>query len=112
MGHARAATIKNIVGFAHEVRIYMRDSRVIVGHILGAAAGRTEAFVLRPWGSTAHMTVRIGDISRAVMVRRMTWQRQRTIAAAQLAGVFVDSIPARVRGRRVDATIAGRSDGS
>jgi hypothetical protein len=37
------------------------------------------------------MQIRFDDVIRAAVVRQMVWQKQRVIAAAQMAGVFTES---------------------
>src|SRR3954466_14516239 len=81
------AAMKNVVGCAREVRLHMRDSRVIFATVL--APGRdAEEFVIRPWGVRLPMTVHFGAVARAVAVKVMLWKQQRSISAAQLAGTF------------------------
>jgi hypothetical protein len=87
------ATIRNVVAFAHEVRVELRDSHVIVGSIMLAADCAVGAFRIRPWGLRSAMTVRLDDVARAVPVRRMVWALQRCISAAQVAGVFARPVP-------------------
>lgn len=82
------ATVRNVVAFAHEVRVVLRDARVIVGSIIAATGDATDAFEIRPWGLRSPMTLRFGEVARAVPVRRMLWARQRCISAAQTAGTF------------------------
>jgi hypothetical protein len=83
------ATIRNVIAFAHEVRVVLTDSHVIVGTIMFAGACGAGTFLIRPWGVRSAMTVRLDDVARAVPVRRMLWAQQRSISAAQVAGVFV-----------------------
>jgi hypothetical protein len=87
------ATIRNIVAFAHEVRVLLHDSHVIVGSIIFSRDRAAESFRIRPWGVRSAMTVRLDDVARAVPVRRMLWAQQRCISAAQVAGVFARPMP-------------------
>jgi hypothetical protein len=82
-----------VVAFAHEVRVELRDSHVIVGTIVLATDGAVEDFRIRPWGVRSTMTVRFDDVARAAPVRRMLWALQRCISAAQVAGVFTRPVP-------------------
>jgi hypothetical protein len=85
------AMIRNVVDFAQHVRLYMRDSHVIVGSIVPVAQRRERsgaAFQIHPWGAKAALTVRFDDVARASPVRHMVWARQCSISAAQLAGIF------------------------
>ena len=82
------ATIRNVVAFAHQVRVVLHDSQVIVGSIVYARECDADTFRIRPWGVRSAMTLRLGDVARAVPVRRMRWAQQRSISAAQVAGVF------------------------
>ena len=91
------ATIRNVVGFGHEVRVQLHDSHVIVGSIVLALEPANEDFQIRPWGLRSAMTVKLGDVARAVPVRRMCWAQQRCISSAQVAGVFTKSAPRRAR---------------
>jgi hypothetical protein len=97
-------TIRNVVGFAHEVRVQLRDSHVIVGRIV-LAEHAVDSFRIRPWGVKSTMNVRFDDVARAAPVRRMLWAEQRTISEAQIAGVFAR--PARGQASSV-APIDGR----
>jgi len=81
-------TIRNVLNFAHEVRVFMRDSQVIVGSMIVHEGAATGDFQIRPWGVRSPMTVRFDDVSHATPVRRMVWERQRRISVAQVAGVF------------------------
>jgi hypothetical protein len=87
------AAVRNVVAFAHEVRVVLRDSHVIVGTIMFARECDADSFRIRPWGVMSALTVRLDDVARAVPVRRMLWAEQRCISAAQVAGVFARPIP-------------------
>jgi hypothetical protein len=87
------ATIRNVVAFAHEVRVVLHDSHVIVGSIIFAEDRAADTFRIRPWGVRSAMTVRLDDVARAAPVRRMLWAEQRCISAAQVAGVFARPVP-------------------
>jgi len=93
---ARDATTRNVIGFAHQVRLHLHDSRVIVGSIV-LAAEQARDFQIRPWGLRSTMTVRFDDVVRAVPIRKMLWAQQQSIAAAQIAGVFTKSTPVQDR---------------
>jgi hypothetical protein len=85
------ATIRNVVGFAHEVRIHLYDSQIIFASVLPAAEVEPGAFVVRPWGLKSPRTVRYDEVSHAVPVKRMGWQKHRSIAVAQAGGVYEQS---------------------
>jgi len=87
------ATIRNVIAFAHEVRVVLHDSHVIVGTIMFAGECAAGTFRIRPWGVRSAMTVRVDDVARAMPVRRMLWAQQRCISAAQVAGVFGMPVP-------------------
>jgi hypothetical protein len=89
----REAAIRNVVGFAHEVRIHFHDTRVLFASVLCPASPDSLSFVVRPWGLKAETTVRFEEVSRAAPVKQMGWQKQRTISAAQAAGVFEELRP-------------------
>jgi hypothetical protein len=87
------ATIRNVVAFAHEVRVVLHDSHVIVGSIIFASDRAADTFRIRPWGVRSAMTIQLDDVARAVPVRRMLWAEQRCISAAQVAGFFARPMP-------------------
>jgi hypothetical protein len=84
-------TIRNVVEFAREVRIHLRDAQVIFGSVTAAASAHDDdrSVLIRPWGLTESKAIRFDDISIASPVKQMGWKRHREIAAAQQAGVFV-----------------------
>jgi hypothetical protein len=83
-------TIRNVVEFAREVRIHLRDAQVIFGSVTATASADNDgSFWIRPWGLTESQAIRFADISVATPVKQMGWKRHREIAAAQHAGVFV-----------------------
>jgi hypothetical protein len=81
-------TIRNVVDFAHEVRIHLHDAQVIFGSVTRATNGETGSFRIRPWGLASSMAIQFDDVSLAAPVKQMGWQRHRAIAAAQHAGIF------------------------
>jgi hypothetical protein len=85
---AREVSIRNVVDFAHEVRVQLHDSQVIFGSVISLGDGEVGAFRIRPWGLTSPMAIRFDDVFRAAPIKRMAWQKQQSIAAAQLAGIF------------------------
>jgi hypothetical protein len=87
------ATIRNVVAFAHEVRVVLHDSHVIVGSIIFERECATDTLRIRPWGVRSTMTVRLDEVARAMPVRRMLWAQQKCISAAQVAGVFEKPMP-------------------
>ncbi len=97
------AAVRNVVAFAHEVRLVLHDSHVIVGTIMFASESASDTFRIRPWGVTSAMTVRLDDVARAVPVRRMLWAEQRCISAAQVAGVFARPLPSLATHRIIAA---------
>jgi hypothetical protein len=88
------AAIRNVVSFAHEVRVHLRNSLVIVGNVVLATDPAGKVFQIRPWGLRSTMTVRFDEVVRVTPVRRMSWALQRSISAAQVAGVFATPAPA------------------
>jgi len=84
-------TVRNVVEFAREVRIHLRDAQVIFGSVTATASAHNDdrSFWIRPWGLTESKAIRFDDISIASPVKQMGWKRHREIAAAQHAGVFV-----------------------
>jgi hypothetical protein len=85
-GHELA--IRNVVDFAHEVRIHLYDERVIFGSVAPAALGETGTFRIRPWGISEARAIAFDDVSLASPVKQMGWERHRAIAVAQQAGIF------------------------
>jgi hypothetical protein len=85
------AAIRNVVGFAHEVRLHLHDSKVIFATVVPVGDGDSDAFLIRPWGLRSPMTVRYDQVYRAAPVKQMGWTKHRSISAAQLAGVFTES---------------------
>jgi len=89
-------TIRNVIDFAHEVRIHLHDAQVIFGSVTRAANaaaksprdGETGSFRIKPWGLASSMAIQFDDVSLAAPVKQMGWQRHRAIAAAQQAGIF------------------------
>jgi hypothetical protein len=108
-------TIRNVIDFAHEVRIHLHDAQVIFGSVTRAANagakshpfgcstpsgvpqrlaaapagdGETGSFRIKPWGLATWMAIQFDDVSLAAPVKQMGWQRHRAIAAAQQAGIF------------------------
>jgi hypothetical protein len=92
---AREITIRNVVDFALEVEVRLRDSQVIYGSVVPLVSGEPDAFRIRPWGLSAPIAIRFDDVFRAAPIKRMAWQKQRLIAAAQLAGIFRAPTPGR-----------------
>jgi hypothetical protein len=90
-GDSREAAIRNVVGFAHEVRIHFHDLRVVFASVLCPARQESRSFIVRAWGQTIPTTVLFDDVARAAPVKQMGWQKQRTISAAQAAGVFEEA---------------------
>jgi hypothetical protein len=86
--HRHEMAIRNVVDFAHEVRIHLNDSQIIFGSVMPFAAAEIGTFRIRPWGLPSPMAIRFDDVCRAVPVKQMAWLRHRSIAAAQLAGNF------------------------
>lgn len=82
-GHTRS-----VIGVAHEVRLRMRDSRVIFCSVISSYGSCSESFVIRPWGVKTLTTINYDDVRRAASVTEMVWERQKAISRAQLAGIF------------------------
>ena len=80
--------IRNVVDFAHEVRIHLHDERVIFGSVAPAALGETGSFRIRPWGVAEVRAISFDDVALASPVKQMGWERHRAIAVAQQAGIF------------------------
>ena len=75
-----SASMKNVVTFAREVRIRLRDARIIFASIVSA---QEDAFVVRPWGVPWTLTLRYAETSLVVPVRHMGWQAQQAICKSQ-----------------------------
>jgi hypothetical protein len=96
-----AASMRNVIAFAREVRIRFRDSSVIFASVLEEdGPPRDESFVARPWGVNWSRTFFYENVSRVAPVRRMSWLAQKAICAKQLATL----LPARLN----DAVRAAR----
>src|SRR5882724_8369614 len=89
VGHE--STIRNVVDFAHEVRIHLHDEQVIFGSVAGIVNNETGSFRIRPWGLTESKAIRFDDVTIAAPVKHMGWERHRAIAAAQQAGIFASA---------------------
>jgi hypothetical protein len=87
-GEAHEATIRNIVDFAREVRIHLRDDHVIFGSVKDRTDRGPGWFRILPWGHTAPMSIRFDDVALASTVKQMGWDRHREIATAQRAGNY------------------------
>jgi hypothetical protein len=85
-GHELA--IRNVVDFAHEVRIHLHDAQVIFGSVTAAADSQSASFRIRPWGVAESMNIQFDEVSLASPVKQMGWDRYRAIAVAQQAGIF------------------------
>jgi hypothetical protein len=81
-------SIRNVVDFAHEVRIHLHDARVIFGSVAPAPQGETGSFRIRPWGVAESRAISFEEVSLASPVKQMGWERHRAIAMAQQAGIF------------------------
>ena len=90
-------TIRNVIDFAHEVRVHLHDAQVIFGSVTragkdaaksSAGDGEKGSFRIKPWGLASSMAIQFDDVSLAAPVKQMGWQRHRAIAAAQQAGIF------------------------
>jgi hypothetical protein len=86
--------VRSVLEFAREVRVYLHNNEaVIVGSVVSGAGTPPDMFRILPWGTTSVVTIRLDEVLRAAPVHGMTWVRQRTICAAQGAGVFKRSSP-------------------
>jgi hypothetical protein len=75
----------NVLAFAREVRIELRDARVIFASVVGAPLDPgADRFVVHPWGVRAPMTLSFHDVARATPVQYMQWEQQRSICADQM----------------------------
>jgi hypothetical protein len=83
--------IREIVDFAREVRIHLRDEQVIFGTVAERTARGAISFRIRPWGLTESMDIPFDDVVLASTVKQMGWERHRAIAVAQQSGVFTNS---------------------
>jgi hypothetical protein len=83
-------TIRNVVEFAREVRVHLRDAQVIFGSVTAVEGAQDDdgSFAIRPWGLAESKAIRFDDTCLASPVKQMDWKRHREIAAAQHAGVF------------------------
>lgn len=86
--NAHDADIRSVIGAAQEVRLCLRDSRVIFCTIISPAGAKS--FIVRPWGVEAPTTIKYDDVWRVTAVTEMVWQRQKAISCAQLDGIFAD----------------------
>jgi hypothetical protein len=84
------AHIRSVIGAAHEVRLNLRDSRVIFCSVISPSGAGAESFVVRPWGVRTPTTIKYDDVRRAASVTEMVWQRQKAISLAQLTGIFAE----------------------
>jgi hypothetical protein len=84
---AHELMIRNVVDFAHEVRILLNDARVIFGSV-GAEGSDKGSFRIRPWGLAESKVIQFDQVSLAAPVKQMAWERHRAIASAQQAGIF------------------------
>jgi hypothetical protein len=82
------ATIREVVDFANEVRVHLRDERVIFGSVRRSPLDEIESFRIQPWGLSESTKLRFEHVSLAAPVKQMRWDRHRAIAAAQRAGIF------------------------
>jgi hypothetical protein len=82
------AAIRGVVDAAHEIRIHLHDERVIFGSVASSANGEIGSFQIRPWGLNEAKTIKFDDVSVAAPVKQMGWERYRSIAVAQKAGIF------------------------
>jgi hypothetical protein len=82
-GHG-SCDVRNVLGFAHEVRIVLRDARVIFASIVCVEEPERDSFVIQPWGVRGRMTLSFEDIAHATPVTHMNWERQRSITALQM----------------------------
>ena len=81
-GHP-ACDARNVIGGAHEVRIELRDRRVIFATVVRDEEPIDGAFVIRPWGVPFAITLSLDDLARATPVRNMHWEQQRSISGVQ-----------------------------
>jgi hypothetical protein len=85
----RRPSLRNVLGFAREVRVHLyNNAAVIVGSTIPGADPTGDVFRILPWGTTSVVTIRLDEVSRAATVHGMTWHEQRMICTAQAAGVF------------------------
>jgi hypothetical protein len=82
-GH-HSCDVHNVLAFAHEVRIALRDARVIFASIVSVEDLQGDSFVIQPWGVRAQMTLAYADVARATPVTHMNWEQQRSITALQM----------------------------
>jgi hypothetical protein len=81
------ATVRSVVDYAREVRVHLKNERVIFGSIKQAERCDGSFFIL-PWGMKQSLQVRFADVTLATPVKQMGWEQHRAIATAQQAGVF------------------------
>jgi hypothetical protein len=84
--------VQNVLSLAHEVRIKLRDERVIFATIASVSHDESEV-VLRLWGRKGLSRVALRDVRTASPVRGMLWRTQRSISDAQAAEEEQDRIP-------------------
>ena len=79
-----AASMRSVVTFAREVRIRLRDTRIIFASVVSAQdAIESDAFVVRPRGVPWTTTFRYADATLVAPVRHMGWQAQQAICRKQ-----------------------------
>ena len=79
--------LRNVLSLAREVRVEMRDSRVIFASVVRATDTDEDWFVVLPWGLRSPIALRFDEVCRARPVRHMVWLKQRTICASQVAAL-------------------------
>lgn len=82
-GTPRYDTLRNVIGFAREVRIRFHDAHEIFASVVSAEAKNGDSFVVRPWGVSSTRKFLYEEVARATPVRNMAWEKQREIYAAQ-----------------------------
>jgi len=93
--------LRNVLEFAREVRVCLRNATVIFGRTM-PGTGPPDEYALLPWGTHSVVAIRLDDVTRAVPVHTMRWVRHRAICAAQRAGVF--SLPSIKAPSQIDMT--------
>lgn len=91
MSTHNSRVVKSVLSLGHEVRIKLRDERVIFGTISSVLHEDSE-FVLRLWGQKRVSTLALCDVRTARAVRGMLWRTQRRISDAQAANEEQDRI--------------------
>ncbi len=102
----RHDTIRNVIGFAREVRIRFHDAHEIFASVVGTADKNGDSFVVRPWGIKSTRRFMYEDVARATPVRNMAWEKQQEIYASQAISLAPAAVPVVVAAVAAIAVVA------